>query len=156
MKHNWRDKKYLSEIVSRNTNYIDCIRDIGAPEVGANYDRLKRWITTHNIDTSHFEPGWTAAHRVNRQNARTIEDALVENSTATRVTVRSIIFKNDLLEYVCHECGCPPIWNGKPITLQLDHKNGVNNDHRLENLRFLCPNCHSQTPTWGFKRGKSN
>ncbi|MGB2240169.1 MAG: HNH endonuclease [Pseudomonadales bacterium] len=50
--------------------------------------------------------------------------------------------------YNCSSCGIGDEWNGKPITLQLDHINGVNNDHRLDNLRMLCPNCHSQTDTW--------
>lgn len=43
-------------------------------------------------------------------------------------------------------------WHGEPITLELDHINGNNSDHRLENLRILCPNCHSQTPTYANKR----
>lgn len=53
---------------------------------------------------------------------------------------------------VCSECGIGPEWNGKPLTLQLDHINGISNDNRLENLRFLCPNCHTQTETYSNKR----
>lgn len=54
---------------------------------------------------------------------------------------------------VCSECGIKDTWNNKKIVLQLDHINGINNDHRLENIRLLCPNCHSQTDTW-CGRGK--
>ena len=55
----------------------------------------------------------------------------------------------------CLHCGIGPEWNGKPITLQLDHIDGNNDDHRLENLRILCPNCHTQTDTW-CARNKKN
>ena len=54
------------------------------------------------------------------------------------------------MEYKCQKCGISE-WLGNPLTLQLDHINGVNNDHRLTNLRFLCPNCHSQTDTYAGK-----
>lgn len=57
------------------------------------------------------------------------------------------LIAEEVLEYKCSECGLTE-WNGKKIVLQLDHKNGVSTDHRLENLRFMCPNCHSQTDTW--------
>lgn len=52
----------------------------------------------------------------------------------------------------CAICDQDTTWNGQPLMLQLDHENGVNNDHRLENLRLLCPNCHTQTPTYAGKR----
>jgi Zn finger protein HypA/HybF involved in hydrogenase expression len=57
------------------------------------------------------------------------------------------------LEKVEYKCSCCNIsmWNNNPITLELDHINGNNQDHRLENLRLLCPNCHSQTPTYKNK-----
>lgn len=56
--------------------------------------------------------------------------------------------------YCCEVCGISA-WNNKPLTLQLDHKNGNSDDHRLENLQLLCPNCHTQTDTW-CGRNKKN
>lgn len=55
---------------------------------------------------------------------------------------------------VCEECGQGATWNGKKLTMQIDHINGNNADHRLENLKVLCPNCHTQTPTWGTRKRK--
>lgn len=75
-------------------------------------------------------------------------DLFSQNSKARRDFVKSIIIKNNLIEYSCKECGISNVWNGKKISLQIDHVNGIRNDNRLENLRFLCPNCHSQTDTW--------
>lgn len=78
------------------------------------------------------------------------ESLLCENSEHTRAVVRKYILKNKLLDYKCSCCGISE-WQGKELSLELDHINGINNDHRLENLRFLCPNCHSQTVTYGSK-----
>jgi predicted RNA-binding Zn-ribbon protein involved in translation (DUF1610 family) len=69
---------------------------------------------------------------------------------ANRASVRRVIIKDGLLPYKCSECGINE-WNDKKLALHLDHINGKNGDHRLENLRFLCPNCHSQTDTYTGK-----
>jgi hypothetical protein len=71
-----------------------------------------------------------------------------EESQVNRAHVKKRILKGSLLEYRCADCGIDPEWNGKKLVLVLDHINGVHNDHRLENLRFLCPNCNSQTDTF--------
>jgi len=65
-----------------------------------------------------------------------------------RCNLKSRMLKEGLLENICDECGVGPTWNGKPIVIELDHINGINDDHRKENLRMLCPNCHSQTKTF--------
>lgn len=61
------------------------------------------------------------------------------------------LVKEGILEYKCVLCDNPGSHNGSPLTLQLDHINGINNDHRLENVRLLCPNCHTQQDTYAGK-----
>ena len=73
-----------------------------------------------------------------------------ENSKHTRAVIRKRIILEKLLPYKCSICGISE-WNGKKLSLELDHINGINYDNRLENLRFLCPNCHSLTSTYGSK-----
>lgn len=73
---------------------------------------------------------------------------LVENSTYPRHCLKRRILEESLISYVCKCCGTEPIWCGKPMPLILDHINGINNDNRLENLRFVCSNCDTQLDTY--------
>lgn len=84
-----------------------------------------------------------------------LKDILVENSTYQTSHLKRRLFEQDLLQEQCAWCGLGSSWNGKPISLHLDHINGVNNDHRLINLRVLCPNCHSQTNTYAGRNAKA-
>lgn len=78
------------------------------------------------------------------------KDLLVKDASSPRCVIRKRILEENLLEYKCAKCGIYE-WNGLPLSLELDHINGINSDNRIENLRFLCPNCHSQTKTYGSK-----
>ena len=72
-----------------------------------------------------------------------MEEILIENSSYDNIaSLKRRLLNEGYLEYKCSECGISE-WNGKPLSLHLDHINGKHNDHRIENLRFLCPNCHS-------------
>lgn len=63
------------------------------------------------------------------------------------------LYAENIKQNKCEECGISE-WNGKTIECELDHIDGDRTNHRLENLKILCPNCHSQTDTFRFKRGK--
>jgi len=76
------------------------------------------------------------------------EQLFTENCKHCRGIVKRTLIRDKLIEYKCEKCNNTGEWLGEKITLQLEHKNGVNNDNRIENLCFLCPNCHSQTTTF--------
>ena len=119
---------------------------------GSSTDVLKRRILELSCDISHFGK----CNNTNKApNAKyELDEILVENSTYANISrLKSRLVKEGRLQYKCAHCGITE-WLGQPISLQLDHINGVNNDHRLENLRFLCPNCHSLTETFAGKNKK--
>lgn len=85
-----------------------------------------------------------------------LDKVLVENSTYARHLVKKRILREKLIPYQCSCCGLGPEWQGKPMPLILDHINGVNNDNRLSNLRFVCSNCDTQLDTYKSKNRKKN
>jgi 5-methylcytosine-specific restriction endonuclease McrA len=87
------------------------------------------------------------------QRGRPLAKLLVKNSPAKNNThLKKRLIREGLLSNRCYQCGMPPLWQNKPLTLEIDHINGDNRDNTLENLRILCLNCHSQTPY--FRRFK--
>ena len=84
-----------------------------------------------------------------------LSEILVENSTyQNNRTLKNRLVSEGYLKYECNNCKNLGEWCGRKLVLQIDHINGINNDHRIENLRFLCPNCHSQTKTYSGKNLK--
>lgn len=77
----------------------------------------------------------------------TPNESIFTQNGYTSSFVKTRIIKDKLIDHKCCECGITDTWMNKKLTLELDHINGNSNDNRLENLRFMCPNCHSQTST---------
>lgn len=85
--------------------------------------------------------------------ARPLVELLIRNSpVVNRTHLKKRLIRENYLKNTCNSCGVGPFWNGRPLTLEMDHINGDNRDNRIDNLRILCLNCHSQTPT--FRRPK--
>lgn len=136
----------LQQIVYESITFAEVMRKLGYTQNrGNSYGQFKKYLVDNNIDVSHFKG---RAHGTSDTTKYTLEDIFVKDTKYTNMTqLKNKIIKNNLLEYRCDICGIT-CWNDKPLTLQLDHINGDNRDNRLENLRFLCPNCHSQTETF--------
>ena len=90
---------------------------------------------------------------VARPVAMPIELLLVDGRIQTnRSHLKARLLAEGLKENRCEQCGLTE-WNGKPLNMQLHHKNGRAKDNRLQNIEFLCPNCHAQTVNWGGRNG---
>lgn len=135
-------------IVQNANSYSDCLRALGlGTKGGSSTDILKQRIQKLQCSTSHFGTDKKVAPNVKYS----LDEILIENSTYTNTSrLKERLVKEGRLKYECAKCGITN-WIGKPLSLHLDHINGKNNDHRIENLRFLCPNCHSQTETYAGK-----
>lgn len=139
----------FKEIVANSKNMAEISIKLGyAAKSGSNYTRIRQRIDQLQLSTDHFAIG----HK--RPITRTFENTFVENSTVDQKTLRKYYRQGKYTEYKCSICGLEPFWNGKELTLILDHINGHNKDDRLENLRWVCPNCNQQLPTTNGKNIK--
>lgn len=145
-KRTWTDQQ-LIDAVKNSRSKLEVLKELGLPSPGG-YRTLNKYIRRLNLSLSHFE---TKSERQKRYGkpARIPDDAIfVEDSEYDSCSLKRRIARDNLILYRCQKCGLGDTWDGLPLTLQLDHINGKNRDNRLENLRYLCPNCHSQTDTF--------
>jgi 5-methylcytosine-specific restriction endonuclease McrA len=143
----WTDDD-LRAAVAKHTNRSDVIRELGLRPAGGNHRSVQFHIERLGLDVSHFsDEKKIRATLATRLLPRAYDEVFRERCRVSPAVVRRHALR-EIRPYVCRDCGNPGTHNGKPLTLHLDHINGVHDDNRLENLRWLCPNCHSQTPTY--------
>lgn len=148
-------KTELTKIVKSSDSLSKILKHFGLFSKGGNYNTLKRRLDEEGIDYSHISLGQNSNKGRNFIREKTpLEEVMVENSTYNRGNLKKRLLKNGMLENKCKICGQDEIWNGQKIVMVLDHINGINNDHREENLRMLCPNCNSQQPTFAGRQNK--
>lgn len=134
----------LEILVQASTSYRDLARKLGYSTScsGDTIKNLQKW--TQNFDCSHF-------NTKNSNNKLDLKEIFIEKSKVSQKQLRKYYLREEYTEYVCAICKQEPFWQGKPLTLILDHINGINNDDRLENLRWVCPNCNQQLETTGSR-----
>ena len=149
-------KEQFIEAVKSNCSIRSVLLSLGLYGTGSNYTTFHRNIKILNLDTSHFTGQSHLKGKTHSWNKKlSLDEILVENSTYTsRDNIKKRLLEKNLLKYECAHCSISD-WNEKPLSLHLEHINGVNNDHRIENLCLLCPNCHSQTSTYAGRNKKS-
>lgn len=146
--------------VSENISIAGVLRQLNLKVAGGNYKTVNNLITKLQCNISHWKgmahwKGITYEYR-KHPSIISLEDILIENSTYTSThSLKKRLIKESLLQNRCQICQISN-WQNKQLSLALDHINGINNDNRLENLRLLCPNCHSQTDTFAGKNTKKH
>jgi hypothetical protein len=128
--------------VAASRSYSEALRRLGLRAAGGNHKTIKKYVALWGIPTSHFDPHAAlrgSPRRIGRP--RPLEEILVEHSTFSRGHLKDRLYREGIKQPVCELCGQGDRWRGERMSLILDHINGVADDHRLENLRIVCPNC---------------
>lgn len=130
---------------------------MGVPIHGGNYETFKKACAHYNVDIRHFKgQSSSAGIKTGYEPKNKIDlSEILEGKHPTYKTshLNKRLLREGIFEHRCSGCG-GTTWLGEEIPLELDHINGINNDHRIDNLRFLCPNCHAQTDTYCGKNQK--
>ena len=149
------DEQFVN-LIKNSANIAEVLFKLGYTVKGNSwgYSQVKQRMTDLNLSSANFK-GKNAYYETNIEREISPDKLFRINCKHTRTVLRRNIIRNNLLPYKCAICGISK-WNNKTLSLELDHINGMNNDNRLENLRFLCPNCHSQTTTYGSRNQQRN
>jgi hypothetical protein len=158
VRHRTYSDQDIIDAVRDSFSIRQVLRILRLSATGCNYKGMHAHFKRLGLDTSHFTgQGHLRGKTHSWTPKRPPSDILVKDSTYRDNTkLKRRLIRENLLRNRCYECGCEPLWQGKPLVLVLDHINGEYADYRIENLRLLCPNCNSQQPTFaGKNKGRS-
>ena len=117
----------------------EALRTLGLRPAGGNHRTLHKLIAKYGISTDHMDPRW-ALRRAPRNTATPLPEVLIVDSAFHRGHLKQRLFHEGVKKRRCELCGLGDEWHGEPMSLILDHINGVPTDNRIENLRIVCPN----------------
>lgn len=145
-------KEKLEEAVKQSKSVIEVMKILGLKSGGGSHGHITKRIKFFGIDISHFQgKSWTKGRVLENRRLKP-EEILVENK---KNRINAHLLRRGLIEsgieYQCSICSIKE-WMKTELTLQVDHIDGDWTNNNIDNLRFLCPNCHSQTDTYGYKK----
>ena len=142
----WNSEQAVRAAVAASSSYAEVLRRLGLRAAGGNHRTVRKYVEDiWRIPTDHFEPHAALAAMPRR--AVPLAEVLVEGSTYHRGHLKRRLLAEGIKRPVCEMCGQGEVWRGRRMALVLDHINGTHDDHRLENLRILCPNCNATLDT---------
>ncbi|MBQ0888131.1 HNH endonuclease [Streptomyces sp. RM72] len=154
-------REVLEPVVAASTSVNEVLRRLGLDPVGGHHTNISRRIKAYGIDTSHFTSVVRTERQRHNQRRRTPEEILIEVTSAHARRIPGSRLKKAMRELGmkerCALCGNEAVWLGEPLPLEVDHIDGDWRNNRIENLRMLCPNCHSATDTYrGRSKGRAS
>ncbi len=147
MRRSWSEND-LRKAVKSSPSLRQVLAKLDLRQAGGNYDQVKKYIREYQLDTRHFKGrAWNRGLRGIGKPRLSLKEILKKDSPFQSFKLKKRLFDAKLKSRSCEECGWAKM-SGGYLPLELDHINGNRHDNRLENLRILCPNCHSLKPTY--------
>lgn len=150
-------EQQIRDAVAKSTNITQVCKNLGCRHWGGSYYNINTRILRYKIDTSHFNQSYLSrgGKTTGAKRKPTVENVLKYDETLISRAKHKHL-KQCLLEigrkYCCAVCGNTGEWNRQQLDLQVDHIDGNWKNNDRDNLRFICPNCHSQTKTFSNKK----
>jgi len=146
-KRTWT-KQELKKATKKSLSIRQVLFKLNLIPAGGNYSQIKKYLKLYKIDIQHFKGrGWNKGMKIIGTPRIPLNKILVKNSNFQSYKLKNRLFVAKLKLPKCEECGWAKKSNDGRLPVELDHINGDSKDNRLENLRILCPNCHSLKPT---------
>jgi len=148
----WTEQDLRSAVLS-SRSVRQVLQKLGLVEAGGNYEQVKYYLSFYKISASHFSSrGWRRDSVGSGTPHKRLVEILVRGSRFQSYKLKKRLFSEKIKEKCCELCGWAQLSEDGRLPLELDHINGDRYDNRLQNLRILCPNCHSLQST---HRGKN-
>jgi 5-methylcytosine-specific restriction endonuclease McrA len=161
------DKEWLEELCAESNSLAEVLKKAGRKQGGGSQQILKDKIAEYDIDISHFtgqlwnkgktrEDDERIAMQAKNQEKYSLEEVFKKDSKITQHGLREYIQKYNAIEYRCSKCGCNGHWQDGEIRLEIHHKDGDNHNNEIDNLTYLCPNCHALTDNFRGRNKKQS
>jgi hypothetical protein len=149
-------KELLESVVKNSVSVAEVLRKLDIKQSGGNHSHISSRIKKYGLDVSHFQK-FSIDFRGGRNklsNEKVLVNDRLNGRRDSSKRLRNALLESGI-EYKCAVCRLPPLWNNKPLQLQIDHINGIGTDNNIKNIRFICGNCHIQTDNFGSKNTAS-